>query len=362
MKVTLSITHDCNLRCDYCYAGEKHNSAMELTTAKKIVDFAFLITPENEPIDFGFFGGEPLLQYQLIEKIITYINDKNSSHPRTFHMTTNGTLLNDEIIEFLRKYEIKLNVSIDGPEHIHDKYRKDKHNQGTLKKVLKNIKQLSKELHIQVNAVYTPDTVTQLQDIVQFLIQNNLYNIHLNPDITASWEEKDLIAISKSYKEVADIYIDIFTNNKKVAINLLDNKLILFFKGGYDASDRCGMGKTEFGFAPSGNLYPCERLIGDDTDKKMIIGNIHNGINLLQRCTLGKSFENANDECKECPVQDYCMNWCGCTNYRMTGYPDKMGAMMCHSERHAIDCAKYVFQTLQENPAFVEHMVNYMHP
>ncbi len=361
MKITLGVTQDCNLRCTYCYAGKKIDRVMDIATAKKIVDFAFAITPPSELIDFGFFGGEPLLELGLIDDIITYIYSKKSTRPVSFNITTNGTIFNDAVSQFVRKYGIKLSISIDGPEHIHDRNRKDKYGQGTLKTILENIKRISSELdYFQVNAVYDPNSVTMLNETVRFLIQENIRSIHLNPDISARWSQKDLPSITKSYTEVADTYIDMFQNNQEVAINLLDNKMILFLKGGYETSDCCGMGESEFGFAPSGNVYPCERLIGDDNDTSMMMGNVNTGVNLLARCAIGKRTTSSNTECIDCSFKKYCMNWCGCTNYHMSGSADTMSAMMCHSERQAVGAAKHVFQTLQENPLFMEHMIRYI--
>jgi uncharacterized protein len=362
MKITLSITHNCNLRCEYCYAGEKFNRIMDMDTAKKIIDFAFAVTPSSESIDFGFFGGEPFLELALMEDIIAYIHTKDVSNPITFNITTNGTLFNDTILRFIRRHNIQLSISVDGPDHVHNKKRKYKNGRGTLKKVLKNLEEISQELeHFQVNAVFGPDTIDKLDETVRFLVNENIRNIHLNPDISASWGEEHLPLITQSYKEVADTYIGMYKNNQEVAVNLLDNKLILFLKGGYEASDRCAMGESEFGFSPSGNAYPCERLIGNDTDTEMMMGNIHTGVNLLSRCTIGKNFASSNAECGECTFKKYCMNWCGCTNYHMTGATDKMSAMMCHSERNAITVAKYAFNSLQENSLFTKHMLGYTH-
>jgi len=360
MKISLSVTHDCNLRCSYCYAGEKTNRSMQMETVRKIVDFAFMITPPHEQIDFSFFGGEPLLKLPLIEKALEYIEGKNKPNPLSFNITTNGTLVTDSAITFLRDKRIKLCVSIDGPEHIHDRNRVDRNGQGTLNTILKNMRKVSEGLdYYQVNTVYGPETIAELDQTVRFLIDRGIRNIHLNPDIVADWNEADFGLITEMYRKVADTYIAQFERGEEVAVNLLDSKLILFFKGGYETSDKCGMGETEFGFAPSGNAYPCERLIGDDTDEAMMMGNVHTGVRLLKRCSIGKAHANTQTECTTCPVQQYCMNWCGCTNYHMTGYSDRVGSMLCHSERSAISAAKHVFESLQGNPLFLNHIFNY---
>ena len=176
----------------------------------------FAVTPSSESIDFGFFGGEPFLELALMEDIIAYIHTKDVSNPITFNITTNGTLFNDTILRFIRRHNIQLSISIDGPEHIHDKKRKYKNGRGTLKKVLKNLEEISQELdYFQVNAVFGPDTVVQLDNTVQFLMDEGVHNIHLNPDISAAWDEEHLPLITQSYKEVANTYIQMYENDQE---------------------------------------------------------------------------------------------------------------------------------------------------
>ncbi len=360
MKISLSLTHDCNLRCKYCYAGEKFHKTMELTTAKKIIDFAVMVALKNEPIDFSFFGGEPLLCMTLIKKIIAYIQTKNILNPISYSITSNGTLINDEIIDFIIEHDITLSISIDGSASVHNKNRVDINGKGTLETVLKNIKKVSNRVRFfQVNAVYGSETIEELDKTFSFLVENGIRNIHLNPNITEEWNLSSFPKITKAYEDLAEKYIQLYNNHEEVALNLIDNKIILFLKGGYEERDKCKMGDKEFGFAPSGNVYPCERLIGDDTNQDLCLGNIHTGIHSLRRCGIAKKQTNRNEECISCPVQKYCMNWCGCTNYNMTGHSDKVGAMLCHSERAVITVAKKVFTVLQNNETYLKHFLNY---
>ncbi len=360
MKISLSLTHDCNLRCKYCYAGEKFHKTMTLQTAKEIVDFSISITPHHDHIDYSFFGGEPFLCFSLIQEIISYIESKKISNPITYNITTNGTIISDEILDYIVAHDIKISISIDGPASIHDKNRVDIHGNGTLDVILENIKKISSRLDFfQVNAVYGAKTVEQLDKTFDFFVENGIKNIHLNPNITEKWDASSFPKITTAYTRIAKRYIELYKNNKEVALNLIDNKLILFLKGGYEEEDKCSMGQSEFGFAPSGNVYPCERLIGDDTNEEMCMGNIHTGINPLKRCSIAQKTGNSNEECSTCPVQQYCMNWCGCTNYNMTGYSDRVSAMLCHSERVAISVTKEVFNALKNNETLLNHFLNY---
>lgn len=360
MKFSLSLTHDCNFRCTYCYAGEKFHKTMDFQTAKKIVDFAALITAKDENIDFSFFGGEPFLCFTLIEEIISYIEKKNISNSISYNITTNGSIMTDKIIDYILDHDIKISISIDGPPSIHNKNRIDMKGDGTLELILSNIEKLSSKVDFfQVNAVYGIDTVENLDKTFEFFIENNISNIHLNPNITDQWDAASLSKITNAYKRIGKRYIELYKNNEEVSLNLIDNKLILFLKGGYEEKDKCNMGQKEFGFAPSGNVYPCERLIGNDDNEEMCMGNIHIGINPLKRCAIAKKTGNSNAECITCPIQNYCMNWCGCTNYTMTGHSDKVASMLCHSERVAISVAKEVFNELKENETLLNHFLNY---
>ncbi len=360
MKISLSLTHNCNLRCKYCYAGEKFQKDMDFQTAKKIVDFAYSITPKDEEINFNFFGGEPFLRFEIIKKIISYIESKKTFQKINYNITTNGTILNDEIIDFINKHQIKLCISIDGKKEIHDKNRVDIHGNGTLDLILKNLQKISQQIeYYQVNSVYGEDTIENLPETFDFLVEKGVKNIHFNPNITQKWHKESFETITASYEKIGQKYIELYKNKKEVSLNLIDSKIILFLKGGYEEKDKCHMGEKEFGFAPSGNIYPCERLIGDDTNKEMCMGNIHTGFNPFKRCQIVKGRENLNLEYQNCPVKEYCMNWCGCTNFHLTGYPDKMSAMLCHSERAAISVAKKVFLELKENENYINHLISY---
>lgn len=363
MKFTLSLTHNCNLNCLYCYAGEKTKKTMSQETAEKAVDFAFQATPAfNQKIDFSFFGGEPLLHFDLIQSIVSYIQKKSKLSTITvnYSITTNGTIYSRKIADFIKDNKVSLCISIDGPQYIHDRNRVDKHKKGSFNTVIKNINRFANYLdYFQINAVYGPDTVEQLNESVRFFTDNGIRRIHLNPNITAYWDETACALIGDSFQKIGDHYVRCYQQGQDISVNTIDSKIILFLKDGYDASDKCGMGETEWGIAPSGNVYPCERLIGNDDNDELCMGNVHTGINPARRCEIGKKRGNSNENCRSCPIQKYCMNWCGCTNYAMTGRIDRAGPMLCYTERAAITAAKHVYMKLKDNETFVNHFFNY---
>ena len=364
VKASLGLTHDCNFSCRYCYAGEKSRKDMSIDTAKKIVDYVMEITPDGRKIELGFFGGEPLLRIDLIWKIIDYIRKKEQMTGKvvSLDVTTNGTLLTQDILGLFKEKRVNLCVSIDGRAQVHNMNRRYRDGRESYEDVVRGLKLAIKQLDsVQVNAVYGPDTIDFLPDSASFLNQLGVPVIHLNPNISANWDENTISKLRGVYMQIANQYIQSYKQGHEIAINLIDSKIIVFLSGGYKVTDKCGMGETEWGFAPSGNIYPCERLIGDDTDTTFCLGNIHTGLNLNRRCTLLKHRGNRNKECGTCAFQIYCMNWCGCTNYYMSGHTDLTGPMMCESEKAAIQAAYQVLFSLKENELFLDHFIKYLH-
>ncbi|MFB0535860.1 MAG: radical SAM protein [Anaerolineae bacterium] len=364
MKVALSLTHRCNLSCRYCYSGKAFKKDMSFATAQKIVDFAVDITPPGQRIEFGFFGGEPLLRSDLMKEITSYIREqeREARKPVRLSITTNGTLLTQPILDFFKEENVDLCISIDGPAHVHNLNRCYKDGQGSFDEVVRTLHLAMERLGtLQVNAVYGPDTIDFLLESVSFFTQLGVSVIHLNPNICASWGEDTYSKLQEFYMQIADHYIQSYQYRQEIAVNLIDSKIIVLLKGGYEIADKCGMGETEWGFAPSGNIYPCERLIGEDNDSSTCLGNIHTGLDLMRRCSLLKQRGNHNEECKTCDLQKYCMNWCGCTNYYMTGHTNLAGPMICESEKAAIQAAKHVLITLKDNELFLDHFMKYLH-
>jgi uncharacterized protein len=364
VKIALGLTHDCNMSCRYCYTGRKFKRDMSLDTARRIVDFAIEITPPRRVIEFSFFGGEPLLRLDLMKEITGYIQEKALRNERPFSLsvTSNGTLLSPPILDFFEAEGIDLCISIDGPPHVHNLNRRYRDGRGSFERVAGNLKLAIERLsRLQVNAVYGPDTLDFLPESVSFFSRLGVPTIHLNPNICASWGEETYPRLREAYMKIAEHYIENYRQGQEIAINLLDSKILLFLKGGYGAGngDKCGMGETEWGFAPSGNIYPCERLIGEDNGSPLCLGNIHTGLDQTRRRALLEHRGNHNEECKNCSLQKYCMNWCGCTNYHLTGHTDLAGPMICESEKALIQAAKHVLLSLKTNELFLEHFMKY---
>lgn len=359
MKYTLFLTRRCNLTCDYCYVG-KTQDRMSLDVADRIIEFAFGNTPQSENIDFGFFGGEPLLEYPLLEEVIRRIE----AHPQfdpcrvKLSLVTNGTLLSAAILRFVQAHRIALTISCDGPPTIHDRHRHFPGGGRTSDLVEEGIRTALAILgRIPVNAVYGPDNVRQLPGVIDYFSSLGVRQIYLNPDFSANWDEEIVAEIPAIYSLIAARYADFYRQGHPHYISLIDSKITVMLRGGYQPLERCRMGVGEMAFTPTGDIFPCERLVDSDP-KKHLIGAIDA---LIQIGPLRDHFAPGtpvNAPCVSCGIRDYCVNWCGCSNYFMTGYYNRVSPFLCVSERTAIELAVSVFRRLESElgPVFVDHL------
>lgn len=360
MKYTLCITQECNLSCTYCYIGKKHAS-MSPDTACAVVDFMFEGASGDEIIDIGFFGGEPLLRFGLIKSITSMIKSHRLYDPDRLFLSviTNGTVFSDEIAEYLTAQGIEIGISCDGPPSVQDRFRRFPDGSASSAVVEETIKQVVGTFPgVLVNAVYTPATLACLPETVEYLVSLGLKRIHLNADYSAAWTKEHIDVLRDAYAAVAQRYSDYYRMGKPVYIDIIDNKITVMLRGGYQPAERCSMGKGEFAFAPSGNIYPCERLVGADDSSVHCIGNVADGVDPGRMACRVNVDSDVNAECTECGIRDYCRNWCGCSNYFSSGYYNRVGPFLCAAEQAAVKVAFGVFEELEKElgGVFVEHL------
>ncbi len=349
MKFAFLITQDCNLACHYCYI-RKRKSTINLNTAQKAVDYIFRNSTVNEALDIGFFGGEPLLEIKLLKEITGMIEHHPEFPNRKIEIqvTTNGTIFSRDIADFLNDHHIGMGISCDGIPSIQDTYRRYADGKPSSGIVEKNI---IKAIHyvpgVMVNAVFTPTTLPSLPESIQYLYGLGFRRIFVNPDYSAKWSMSDVDTLHKAYNEITSIYYHWHEMNDPAFISMIDGKIMVILNEGYSINERCHMGKKEFAIAPNGNIFPCERLVGDGSRNEHCIGNIEEGIEYKKFCT-NKNFRvPQNSCCSDCTLKRYCMNWCGCSNYFSTGNYNQAGPFICASEKAAINASFKVFQQLE---------------
>lgn len=362
MKLTLSLTQRCNLSCAYCYAGKTEGADMSESTLRRSLERVLEYLPPKAPLEVAFFGGEPLLRFDLIETAVAFLRSHPAAAGRalSLRLTTNGTRLSEEMLAFLTAEQVAVCVSVDGPPGLHDARRQFRGGRGSYATVVRNIARARERLaDLQLNAVYGPEDLPNLAEIVASLTPLEPNAIHLNPNIRADWSHCDVAAFAPAFERLADFYMDSFRAGREIGLNVVDGKLMVFAKGGYGAADRCGMGVRELAVAPSGNLYGCERLIGDDTGGPFYLGNIH--LNPALGCRCNPVRQARPTPCERCTLAPYCVHWCGCTNHSFTGDTAVPGPVLCAGEQAAIRAAARVLATLaeEENPVFTRHALNY---
>ena len=354
MNLTLCLTHDCKLACSYCYAGVKQPRPMSLATAEKAIRFA--AEQSIGAFQLGFFGGEPLQEWALLQASTRIAKELLSGRQLALTVTTNGMGLSESRVKWLFNEGFYLGVSIDGNREMHDACRSLCGGNSSFDAVLRGLKNaLVHPARVETIMVIDPANVALAADGVAFLAGLGVERISFNPNFYAEWDESDLEALDHAYESAGDVMLSAYRDGDSFALNVLDSKIITRLKDGYAKSDRCNFGCGEIAVAPSGNIYPCERLVGDDSDHDVCIGSVHTGYDMEKRVSLIGKRGNQDLECATCDLRPRCMNWCGCINYSTTGAIDSAPGLVCFHEKLAIRVADRVAGTLfnEKNAAFL---------
>ncbi|MCI5211536.1 MAG: radical SAM protein [Candidatus Electrothrix sp. ATG2] len=287
-----------------------------------------------------------MLEFNLLQKITeqTVAHPFYADHEVTFRVVSNGTVFSEEIADFFDEYAIGLGISCDGPPAVQDRFRQFRNGRASSQTVEKNLKQALQWFPLlPVNAVYSAETFRSLPETIDYFCDLGVKNIHLNPNISSDWRVEDGEALGEIYAEIARKYLDLYLQGEPRYISLIDSKIAVILRGGYQAGEKCSMGIGEFAYAPSGNIYPCERLVAGDDGGVHCLGNVRNNFVRPVQCK-GQLGVVQNAECQSCALKDYCMNWCGCSNYFASGEYNRVNHLTCASEKAAIRAALGVIE------------------
>lgn len=365
MDFTLCLTHDCNLRCAYCYAGAKSGRRMTWEVARQAIDFGFRHTLQRAALlggppraQLGYFGGEPLLEWDLLQHSTEYAMEQagreNIALKKT--VTTNMTLLDAARAIWLRERGFHIGLSLDGNAAMHDTLRRHPDGRGSHSAAAAALAFFhGPNPNGEVIVVVDPRNVGHLADSVAWLLGEDIRSISLNPNFYTTWKPAALAVWRDACERIGDLYLAQYRRGVPVRINVIDGKIRTHLKEGYDACDQCGFGDGEVAIAASGNIYPCERIVGDDTNEALRIGNVFDGFDAAQRARVMAGRGNRVRTCADCALRSRCMNWCSCINYATTGFTDRVDGLVCHHERMVIAVADRVAAALfaEKNPAFL---------
>lgn len=356
MDVTLFLNHACNLACSYCYNGRKFHRPMPRDVMRAGVEMAFL----GKDARLSFFGGEPLLELDLMREAIALARriekERDGKIPLRFSMTTNGTLVTPEVVEMLRMERFHLVFSLDGCREAHDLTRIYPDGASSYDLIVENLKRAMDAIpSTETISVIDPANVHLVPRSFESLLELGVRNINFSLNYEAEWSDEQIETLERALSDLSDLYVEAYRAGTDFALDLLDSKVITHLKGGYACRDRCKFGKDELCVAPSGTLYPCERLVGEDTRHDVTIGDVFTGPDLEKVLEMGRRKDTPDPECEQCKLNHRCMYWCGCVNYATTGDVGKTSGLLCRLEQMAIAAADRAAGILyrEENPMFI---------
>jgi uncharacterized protein len=310
-----------------------------------------------ERLEFGLFGGEPLLEWELFQYATEYVERRalETDTKLIKTVTTNGVLLDREKVDWLREHAYFVVVSIDGNAQMHGTHRVYADGNSSfeeVKQAIATLQEVYTDTEYCVISVVTPQNIVHLVDSVKYLYEElHIQNIHLSVDYFGAWgEETELY--TQIYHAIGAYVIEQFRAGREIRIDFIEDKVKAQILEGCTA---CSFGELKLGIAPSGNIYPCERLIGED-DGTLCIGNVHEGFDTQARNQVLQTRGNVDIECQTCPVQSRCVNHCGCTNHYLTGSINTTGGTLCFFQKLMIEVADEVANTLyaERNRLFLE--------
>lgn len=337
MDVTFVLTHDCNLGCGYCYAGRKFKASMPRDVARAGLDLAFAGEPDR--VELCYFGGEPTLEFELLFEIAR--DAKERARERGIRLrqsvTTNGTLLTKKSVRALAELGVYVALSIDGTRAAHEANRPTMGGGSSYDDVSRGLDLLIAErAAFETISVVTPASAKHLGASVAELFDRGVPRLSLNPCYEAVWSDDDLATWGAGLEDAARTMAGWFLAGRTVSVNVFDNKILARAKGGLERRDKCPIGDGSVAIAPSGNLYPCERLVAEDESKQHVIGHVLDGVDRARLAGVHAPSADGhatNEECGSCAERARCSAYCACANMAETGETSVAGGVQCWHEQ-----------------------------
>ena len=346
----LNIIHDCNLRCKYCFADEGeyhgHKGMMSYETAKKAIDYVVKRSGPRKNIEIDLFGGEPTLMMETIKKIVKYARDNEEKWGKSirFTMTTNVTLLTDEMMEYLDKEMVNIILSLDGRKEVNDKVRVKPNGSGSYDDIVPKIKKMiskrSKGKTFYVRGTFTRNNTDFYEDVMA-MINEGFRQISIEPVVLEdghplSLREEDLPTIFENYDK---LYHEM-KRRKKEGDEFKFYHFNIDLQGGpcvYKRISGCGSGFEYVAITPQGDVYPCHQFVGNEDFK---LGSIYDDSFDTE---LSRKFKEANiynkPKCRDCWAKFYCSGGCQANNFNFNGDMREPYEIGCIMQKKRIECA-----------------------
>ncbi len=345
----LHIAHDCNLACRYCFAeeGEYHGrrALMSLEVGKKALDFLIRSSGSRRNLEVDFFGGEPLMNWQVVKDLVAYGREQEKLYDKRFRftVTTNGVLLNDEIQEFINREMDNVVLSLDGRREINDKMRPFRNGKGSYDLIVPKFQRLADSRNQEryyVRGTFTRNNLDFSNDILHFA-DLGFKQMSMEPVVGEETDpyairREDLPQIMEEYDKLAKIMIEREKRGK--GFNFFH--FMIDLEGGPCISKRlsgCGSGTEYLSVTPWGDLYPCHQFVGQE---EFLMGNVDEGITKPE---IADEFRGCSvyskEKCKACFAKFYCSGGCMANAYHFQGTIHDAYDIGCEMQRKRVECA-----------------------
>lgn len=357
--ISLMLTEDCNFKCEYCFI-KKNPQRITWGIAKQAIDWLVNENKDSkEKMNINFFGGEPTLEWDMIEKIVAY--GKNKSDRLTYGMTTNGSLLTKERMDYCERNNIGILFSVDGPEHVQNIHRKTRSGEGTFDKIENNMRECVKRgLSPTGRVTYTPDTLPYLFETVKYLFEDiGFKDVAPTPAVDSfkEFSAEDYKEYDRQFTMIDEYFKDMIIAGKKPSLNYY-GKCVRQIVRDEKMIGPCGAGKGYVGISIEGGLYPCHRFTQWPEWK---IGDVWSGITeKAMRDSLTNYNCNTNSKkCRECDNM-FCGGTCLAASYNNTGSIHMPGKDACKLSMLQFKRAEKLLHEMKDFPQFREMFSQYI--
>jgi len=357
VNLSLVLNHRCNLRCRYCYAGEKVDRPMPLETARKAIELA-LDHARRGYLVVSLFGGEPLLEIDLAESVVAYAEAqarRRNIRPY-FSVSTNGTVLDERRLRLLTAKELQVQVSLDGGQQAQDANRRFRNGRSSFATVEANLRRLVEAgLKVNVLAVVDPANAHLLGDSLDRIAALGVPEVYFAPNVRGAWDEAACARFESGLRALGDNLVARFRQGRDLRVDPLSGKIVGHLMQGLRPATRCGFGVEEWAVSPTGDLFPCDRSVRPDGNAELRIGHVDTGLDLARREALLARKARVDPECAACEIRSRCAHWCGCMQVESTGALGQVSPIFCWTERRLVAEADRIASTLyaEKNPAFL---------
>lgn len=353
-SLCLHLSHDCNLRCKYCFAGQGayHGKRvnMPIETAKAAVDFLIEKSGNRRNLEIDFFGGEPLLNFQVLKQVVEYTEEQGKIHGKNFKLTTttNGLLLNKEISDYLNEKMDNVVMSLDGRKSVHDNARPTPIGGGSYDLIadkFKYFRSVRGNKSYFMRGTFTRENLDFGKDVLAVadmgFDQISMEPVVLTADSPMAITEKDLSALAEEYEKLAKEYVA-RRLDKRTWFSFFH--FVVELENGPCYKKRlmgCGAGGEYLAVTPDGNIYPCHQFAGE---KEYLLGNVFDKT-LDQKVTAIFAASNllTKPDCQTCWVKYHCSGGCSANAVHFNGDINKPYAVGCALTKKRLECALYVY-------------------